>query len=126
MSDAGSNAGLDDAAVLRKQSDAENVARAKAAGWNEPIPTGYEAVANGEAAPDDTRDSAVWLSDAAVYQWDDEFGEVGQPNPELEKMLFADENLQRAGERIKALAFNVSVEAPEQVHPVRDVSPSTP
>jgi ATP-dependent RNA helicase DDX3X len=125
MSDAGSNAGLDDATILRKQSDAVNLARAKAAGWTEPIPTVYEAVADGETARDDTHDSAVWLSDAAIYQWDDEFGDVGEPNPELEKMLFADENLQRAGERIKALSFNVTVEAPEKVHPVRDVSLAT-
>lgn len=66
----------------------------------------------------------MWLSDAAVYQWDDEFGDVGEPNPELEKMLFDDENLQRAGGAIKALSYEVSTEGPVKIHPVREVSPS--
>jgi ATP-dependent RNA helicase DDX3X len=125
MSDAGSNAGLDEAAIARKQKLAEDLARAKSAGWNNPIPFSYDTAAGGEVAPDETRDTAVWLSDAAIYQWDDEFGDVGAPNPELEKMLFADEHLQRAGGAIKALSFEVSVEAPEKVHPVRNVSTVT-
>jgi ATP-dependent RNA helicase DDX3X len=62
------------------------------------------------------------LSDAAIYEWDDEFGDVGEPNPELEKMLFHDENLQRAGNSIKALSYEVNVEGPVKILPVRDVS----
>jgi hypothetical protein len=62
------------------------------------------------------------LSDAVIYQWDDEFGDVGAPNPELEQMLFEDANLQRAGEAIKALAYEVEVQGPEKIHPIRDVS----
>jgi ATP-dependent RNA helicase DDX3X len=124
MSDPGSNAGLDEAALARKQQLTEDLARAKEAGWNNPIPFNYETVLGGQAAPDETRDSAVWLSDAAIYQWDDEFGDVGAPNPDLEKMLFADEHLQRAGGAIKALSFNVNLEGPEKVQPVRDVSTS--
>lgn len=69
-----------------------------------------------------TRESSAWLSDAAIYQWDDEFGDVGEPNPELEKILFQDENIQRAGNAIKALSYDVAVEGPEKIHPVRDVS----
>jgi ATP-dependent RNA helicase DDX3X len=122
MSDAGSNAGLDEAALDRKQQLVEDLSRAKDAGWNNPIPFNYETVVGGEAAPDETRDSAAWLSDAAVYAWDDEFGDVGEPNPELEKMLFADEHLQRAGGAIKALTFEVNTEGPVKVQPVRDVS----
>jgi ATP-dependent RNA helicase DDX3X len=122
MSDAGSNAALDEAALARKQQAAEDLSRAKEAGWTNPIPFNYETVVGGEAAPDQTRDSAPWLSDAAIYAWDDEFGDVGEPNPELEKMLFADEHLQRAGGAIKALSFEVNTEGPVKVQPVRDVS----
>ena len=89
---------------------------------NNPIPFNYEAVTGGEAPKDETRDNAAWLSDAVIYQWDDEFGDVGEPNPELEKMLFHDENLQRAGGSIKALTYEVTVEGPEKILPVREVS----
>ena len=89
---------------------------------NNPIPFNYETVGGGEAAPDETRQDAQWLSDAAIYQWDDEFGDVGDRNPDLEKVLFDDENLQRAGGAIKALSYEVAVEGPEKVLPVRDVS----
>ena len=89
---------------------------------NNPIPFNYETVASGEPEPDEARPEDRWLSDAVVYQWDDEFGDVGEPNPELEKVLFDDEHLQRAGGAIKALSYEVVVEGPEKVLPVRDVS----
>lgn len=76
----------EEAVAARKEQLNKDLARAKDAGWNNPIPFNYESVVGGEAAPDETRDSAAWLSDAAIYQWDDEFGDVGEPNPELEKM----------------------------------------
>jgi ATP-dependent RNA helicase DDX3X len=122
MSDACSNAGLDDAAIARKKLQAEDLARAKEAGWNNPIPFKYDTVVGGEAAPDETRETAPWLSDAAVYQWDDEFGDVGERNPDLERMLFEDSDLQRIGKKIDALSFNVDVEGPEKIQPVRSVS----
>ncbi|KAF2823395.1 DEAD-domain-containing protein [Ophiobolus disseminans] len=120
MSDVGSNAGLDEAAIVRKAKLAEDLARAKAAGWNDPIPFNYGPTAGEEAAPDESRDTVPWLSDAAVYAWDDEFGDVGERNPALEDMLFTGEHLQRAGGAIKALTFDVTVEGPEKVHPVRN------
>ncbi|KAF2034374.1 DEAD-domain-containing protein [Setomelanomma holmii] len=120
MSDAGSNLGLDEAAIARKTQQAKDLARAKEAGWQDPMPFKYEVLPAGEAAPDETRDNAPWLSDAAVYAWDDEFGDVGERNHELERMLFEDDNLQRAGHQIKALSFEVSVEGPEKVQPVRE------
>lgn len=121
MSDAGSNAGLDETATAKKAQLAEDLARAKAAGWNDPVPFNYAAPPGG-AGHDESRDTAVWLSDAAVYAWDDEFGDVGEANPELEKMLYTGEHLQRAGGAIKALSFDVTVEGPEKVKPVRDVN----
>lgn len=102
MSDAGSNAA--DLSEAVKDQRADDLARAKAAGWADPIPFNYEATAPSGDGPDESRGSAAWLSDAAIYAWDDEFGDVGEPNPELEKVLFADENLQRAGGAIKAVS----------------------
>ncbi|KAL1611307.1 hypothetical protein SLS59_000025 [Nothophoma quercina] len=110
----------EEAAAARKEQLAQDLARAKDAGWNNPIPFNYETVTGGEAPKDETRDNAAWLSDAVIYQWDDEFGDVGEPNPELEKMLFHDENLQRAGGSIKALTYEVTVEGPEKILPVRE------
>ncbi|KAJ4343851.1 hypothetical protein N0V87_000134 [Didymella glomerata] len=110
----------DEALAARKELLAQDLALAKDAGWNNPIPFNYETVVGGEAEPDEIRQDAQWLSDAVVYQWDDEFGDVGEPNPELEKVLFDDEHLQRAGGAIKALSYEVAVEGPEKVLPVRD------
>jgi hypothetical protein len=121
MSDAGSNAGLDEAAIARKQQLAVDLARAKDAGWNNPIPFNYETVVGGEVVPDETRDNASWLADAATYVWDDDFGDVGEANPDLEKMLFEDQNVQRVGHSIKALSFEVDTAGPEKVAPVRNV-----
>ncbi|KAH9868465.1 hypothetical protein J1614_007537 [Plenodomus biglobosus] len=123
MTDAGApDTGLDAAALARKEQAAANLARAKEAGWNNQIPFQYETVVGGTPAEGETRDSAVWLSDAAVYEWDDEFGDVAPPNPELEKVLFLEQHLQRAGGAIKALSFDVSIEGPTKVQPVRNVS----
>jgi ATP-dependent RNA helicase DDX3X len=33
-----------------------------------------------------------WSSNAAIYQWNDEFGDVGPSFPDLEKQLFGSEN----------------------------------
>lgn len=101
--------------------NADSIRASTDAHRNNPIPFNYETVAGGEPEPDEVQPEARWLSDAAVYQWDDEFGDVGEPNPELEKVLFDDEHLQRAGRAIKALSYEVTVEGPEKVLPVRDV-----
>jgi len=126
MSDAvAPDAGLDAAALARKEEAAANVARAKEAGWNNQIPFQYETVVGGTPAEDETRDGAVWLSDAAIYEWDDEFGDVAPPNLELEKLLYEEQNLQRAGGAIKALSFNVSIEGSTKIQPVRNVGALT-
>ncbi|KAL6712414.1 hypothetical protein ACN47E_000291 [Coniothyrium glycines] len=114
------DAGLDPAAAARKEQLLKDLARAKEAGWNEQMPFKYETVVGGTPAPDETRDSATWLSDAAIYQWDDEFGDVGEPNPALERQLFHDENHQRAGGAINAFSFEVNTEGPTKVQPVRN------
>lgn len=125
MSDVGSSAGLDEAALARKEQLSKDLSRAKEAGWTNL--TGFEQNKGNEPEPevDETRDNVVWLSDAAIYQWDDDFGDVGEPNPQLEKMLFEDETLQRAGQSIKALSFNVNLEGPIKIAPVREVRTDT-
>jgi ATP-dependent RNA helicase DDX3X len=89
---------------------------------NDPIPFSYQPGQDETADNVPTSSEAKWLSDAVIYQWDDDFGEIGPHNPELEKVLFEDDNLQRAGEAIKALSYEVETEGPEKIHPVRDVS----
>jgi len=123
MSDAGSGNNapvLDDAAAARLKQQAENVAKAREAGWNDPVPFNYETVQGGQTEVDDTHDGAEWLSDAAIYQWDDDFGDVGHKNPELEKMLFEGPDRMRAGHQIKALKFEIEISGPEKLSPVRE------
>ena len=123
MSDAGApTVGPDAGASARKEQLAQDLARAKDAGWNDRKPFQYDDIVKDQAGEDDPRDSGLWLSDAATYQWDDDFGDVGDANPELEKQLFHDALLQRAGGAIRALSFNITLEGPTKVHPVRDAS----
>ncbi|ORY09244.1 P-loop containing nucleoside triphosphate hydrolase protein [Clohesyomyces aquaticus] len=110
----------EDPAAARKAQEAADLARVKEAGWNNRIPFNYTTVEGGTPAPDETRDGVEWLSDAAIYAWDDDFGEIGPANPALERELYFDENLTRVGKLIQALKFEVTVEGKERVHPVRE------
>ncbi|KAF2271006.1 P-loop containing nucleoside triphosphate hydrolase protein [Lojkania enalia] len=114
--------GATDTAVSKKEQQAkelaDNLAKLKEQGWNNPIPFNYQTVYGGEAGADEPRDEAKWLSNAAIYEWDDDFGEVGPPNEELEKVLFHGEYLMRAGVQLEALAFDVEMFGPEKVHPI--------
>lgn len=100
---------------------AEDLQKAKEAGWNEPTAFDYDTAAGGKHDVAAAAADGNWLSDAAVYEWQDDFGEVGEHNPELERQLFEDPDMQRAGGAIQALEFDVRVEGPEQIHPVRNV-----
>jgi len=40
---------------------------------------------------------AEWACNAAVYEWNDEYGDVGPEYPELEEQLFRSENRVRTG-----------------------------
>lgn len=112
-----------DASAEREKQLADDVQKAKDAGWMNRIPFNYETVVGGEAPPDETYASAPWLSDAAVYEWNDEYGEVGPENPQLEKMLYEDPNMMRVGGAIKALSFDVDVQGGgEKIAPIRSVS----
>lgn len=121
MSDAGTPVvDSNPAAAARKEQEAKDLERAKEAGWHETILTQYVAGDGSAVEPDETHEAASWLSDAAVYEWDDEYGDVGPVNPALEQQLYLDPTIQRAGQGIKALEFKVEVIGPK-VLPVRDV-----
>lgn len=92
--------------------EAEARERATAHGWTDTSKLDYGALT--ESAP-------VWASDAVVYEWDGEEGEVGPPNPALEERLFKSENQQRAGAALKALDMNVTQEGPVQISPILKV-----
>lgn len=47
-----------------------------------------------------TADVPLWASNAVKYEWDDEYGEVGPAHPELEKQLFRDRYINRAGTKL--------------------------
>jgi len=127
MSDAGGapvvHDAANEAADARAKQLVEDLQKAKEAGWNNPIPFNYETVTGGEANADAPHPAdASWLSDAAVYEWQDDFGTVAPRNEELERQLFEDPDMQRAGNMIQALEFDVTTEGEEKVHPVRSVS----
>lgn len=47
-----------------------------------------------------TAEVPVWASNAAKYEWDDEYGDVGPAHPVLEKQLFRDRYIARAGQKL--------------------------
>jgi ATP-dependent RNA helicase DDX3X len=113
---------ITDAEARKEKELQENLQAVQDKGWTNPIPFVYDSVTGGTAAPDETRDEAPWLSDAAVYEWDDEFGDVAPRVPKLEKELYESETAMRAGKRIEALKFEVKIEGPTKIQAVRDVS----
>lgn len=73
----------------------EAVALAREKGWVEPQSYDYSVYTAEKPAEDG--DAPVWASAAAKYEWSDEYGDIGPPNEELEKMLFHSEFISRAG-----------------------------
>lgn len=63
-----------------------------------------------------------WLHNAAKYEWDDTYGEIGPEVPELEEQLFRGEHIVSRGNDIQALEFEVKLEGPTPVRPIRKVS----
>ena len=62
-------------------------------GWAEPTPFNYEIT--------EKKDVNDWAGAAARYEWQDEYGDVGPRNEELEKILFHDELILRAGGKLE-------------------------
>lgn len=79
----------------------EAAALARQKGWTEPQRYDYDTY-NADPKPGEgagLTDLPEWASNAAKYEWKEEYGDVGPRNEELEKMLFHDEYLNRAGNK---------------------------
>lgn len=103
-------------------SDVEKVAhrdRARDAGWVETVPVDYNVQ---QSSRDD--DLAHYLKNSAVYEWDDEYGDVGPEVPILEQDLFGGDFRVRQGQHMDKLQFEVTVEGPDRLQPARSVSAS--
>ncbi|KAL9103128.1 MAG: hypothetical protein Q9163_001808 [Psora crenata] len=99
--------------------NAEAVKRARESGWVEPTEYDYESY-NATAKEQLERGNApAWASNATRYEWKDEYGDVGPAHPELEKMLFGDENQMRKGPEFEKLAsIEVTFECKTRIQPV--------
>ncbi|KAL3470948.1 P-loop containing nucleoside triphosphate hydrolase protein [Aspergillus californicus] len=61
-------------------------------------------------------DLPEWAASAAKYEWNEEYGDVGPENAELEEMLFRSEFINRTGLKIKTLQ-NIEVFAESHERP---------
>ncbi|KAF2452436.1 DEAD/DEAH box RNA helicase [Lineolata rhizophorae] len=60
-----------------------------------------------------------WLSQAARYEWDDEYGDVGPHDEKLEDELFRSMFINRIGNKMDAYEYRVNIQGPQDVAPVR-------
>lgn len=44
-------------------------------------------------------DPSTWFANAAKYEWDDDYGDVGPKHEALENILFGDEHMMKQGEK---------------------------
>jgi ATP-dependent RNA helicase DDX3X len=97
----GASAGPDVASTGPKNKEASAEARAK--GWAEPTqydyskyvgPASVAPIGDPSAVQDDIPE---WAAKAAKYEWNDEYGDVGPPNADLEQMLFHSDLINRSG-----------------------------
>ncbi|MCJ1473462.1 hypothetical protein MMC13_002113 [Lambiella insularis] len=66
-----------------------------------------------------TADVPLWASNAVKYEWNDEYGDIGPAHPELEKQLFRDRFITRAGTKLSTYtAADVTVESETTVAPI--------
>ncbi|EGC41698.1 DEAD/DEAH box RNA helicase [Histoplasma capsulatum var. duboisii H88] len=101
----------------------EAAALARQKGWTEPQRYDYDTY-NADPKPGEgagLSDLPEWASNAAKYEWKEEYGDVGPRNEELEKMLFHDEYLNRAGNKFDRLReVKVTAETTHQPDPVKN------
>ncbi len=78
--------------------NAEAIAFARAKGWAEPSSYDYEEY--GKEAKDATvvdPTMPIWAHNAQKYEWNEDYGDVGPRNEELEQMLYHSEFIPRQG-----------------------------
>ncbi|KKK14946.1 hypothetical protein ARAM_002594 [Aspergillus rambellii] len=108
-----------------KNADAATIAREK--GWAQPEVYNYEKYTAAPPPPADTLAEEVvqesvpeWAAQAAKYEWNDEYGDIGPENPELEEMLFRNEFINRTGLKLGALQnIEVFAESRERPRPIK-------
>lgn len=101
-------------------SEAETAAlkeRVKNAGWVDTVPVDYNVQ---QSSRDD--ELANYLTHSAVYEWCDDYGDVGPEIPILEDQLYGGDFRVRQGNHMNNLQFEVTVEGPDRLQPARSVS----
>ncbi|GAB7355990.1 hypothetical protein MBLNU459_g6617t1 [Dothideomycetes sp. NU459] len=96
--------------AANKPDNSEAIAKARGHGWAETADIQYN---------DLTVSQPAWASDAQVYEFRGDEGEVGPVNEALEQQLFKSEHKTRAGDALAALALTVTQEGPIAIKPVR-------
>lgn len=100
---------LADVTNVQNTKNIEACAVAREKGWVEPKDYDYEKYVtvipsekpaeNGENSQDE-QSIPEWAANAAKYEWNDEYGDVGPENPHLEEQLFRAEFINRTGLKI--------------------------
>lgn len=107
MNDALNNSAVHEPAAQQGQMNPDAAAAARQKGWS--APQGYDySKYNSTVQPLEKPaeeevveiDLPEWAAKAAKYEWKDEFGDVGPHNPELEKMLFRNDFINRTGMKL--------------------------
>ena len=75
----------------------ESAKRARDGGWAPPTEFNYSAYNASTKEERAAVGEPAWASNATKYEWNDEYGDIGPPHPELEKMLFSNENQMKKG-----------------------------
>ncbi|KAL2219236.1 DEAD/DEAH box RNA helicase [Thermoascus aurantiacus ATCC 26904] len=115
---------LNDVTNKKGNMNIEAAAIAREKGWVPPQGYDYSKYTNAtplqKPVEGDDQEEPEWAAKAAKYEWSEEFGDVGPPNPELEKMLFHNEYINRAGLKFETLrGIKVTAESMEQPNPVK-------
>ncbi|KAF3482266.1 DEAD box helicase [Arthroderma uncinatum] len=96
----------------------ESAALAREKGWVAPQRYNYDAY--NTLDKDEVVNALPWASNSAKYEWKEEYGDIGPPNEELEKMLFQDEYIPRVGKLLENLRqIEVTAETTERPDPIK-------
>jgi ATP-dependent RNA helicase DDX3X len=107
----------------------EAKAKARAHGFVLPTAYDYSLYERGPTAlgPEGDDENATmppreWASNAARYEFEDEYGDIGPRVPELEEQLFKAPTIVRTGIHMSKLHFRVKLEGPEQIKSIEKVT----
>ena len=100
--------------ILSDEENVEFCRKAREAGWTEAVPVNCNVQVSKDA------EYEHYTSESLVYEWSDEFGEVGPEVPQLEEQLYGGEFRVRQGKHMENLqGFDVLVEGPGRIVPIR-------